>query len=186
MVPVADQASRPWQEALTCFGHCLLTSGTVEAARWTAADSHLGAVQRNFPYKQKARTRKSAAPGLGRVPREVCGGTAGPGFFVELIRQIHAWRDVQRDGVNPGRSPSPTAIPAWPASAQVGSFLAAEKPPPPYLLGCARASRVRAREGRRCRHGSSPPAAGMAWGVLPPAPLVRRPLMGTCGLIADS
>jgi len=57
---------------------------------------------------------------------------------------------------------------------------------PPYLLGCARASRVRAREGRRCRHGSSPPAAGMAWGVLPPAPLVRRPLMGTCGLIADS
>jgi len=57
---------------------------------------------------------------------------------------------------------------------------------PPYLLGCARASRVRAREGRRCRHGFSPPAAGMAWGVLPPAPLVRRPLMGTCGLIADS
>jgi hypothetical protein len=57
---------------------------------------------------------------------------------------------------------------------------------PPYLLGCARASRVRAREVRRCRHGSSPPAAPMAWGVLPPAPLVRGPLMGTCGLIADS
>ena len=57
---------------------------------------------------------------------------------------------------------------------------------PPYLLGCARASRVRAREVRRCRYGSSPPAAGMAWGVLPPARLVREPLMGTCGLIADS
>ena len=30
------------------------------------------------------------------------------------------------------------------------------------------------------------PAAGMAWGVLPPARSVREPLMGTCGLIADS
>jgi len=26
----------------------------------------------------------------------------------------------------------------------------------------------------------------MAWGVLPPARSVREPLMGTCGLIADS
>ena len=57
---------------------------------------------------------------------------------------------------------------------------------PLTFLGVPGASRVRAREGGRCRHGSLPPAAGMAWGVLPPAPLVRGPLMGTCGLIADS
>ena len=36
-------------------------------------------------------------------------------------------------------------------------------------------------EVRRCRYGSLPPAVVMAWGVLPPAPLVREPLMGTCG-----
>jgi hypothetical protein len=33
---------------------------------------------------------------------------------------------------------------------------------------------------RWCRYGSLPPAVVMAWGVLPPAPLVREPLMGTC------
>jgi hypothetical protein len=37
------------------------------------------------------------------------------------------------------------------------------------------------REVRPCRYGSLPPAAVMAWGVLPPALLVREPLMGTCG-----
>ena len=41
-------------------------------------------------------------------------------------------------------------------------------------------------EVRRCRYGSLPPAVVMAWGVLPPARSVREPLMGTCGLIADS
>jgi len=41
-------------------------------------------------------------------------------------------------------------------------------------------------EVRRCRYGSLPPAVVMARGVLPPAQLVREPLMGTCGLIADS
>ena len=42
------------------------------------------------------------------------------------------------------------------------------------------------REVRQCRYGSIPPAAPMAWGVLPPAPSVRGPLMGTCGSIAGS
>src|SRR2546423_5449450 len=39
---------------------------------------------------------------------------------------------------------------------------------------------LRAWEVRRCRHGSRPPVASTAWGVLPPAWWVRRPLMGTC------
>jgi transposase InsO family protein len=44
---------------------------------------------------------------------------------------------------------------------------------------------ILAREFRRCRHGSSPPAAVTAGGCCPARP-VREPLVGTCGLIADS
>ncbi len=57
-------------------------------------------------------------------------------------------------------------------------------PPLPYSTGLSKQDL--GREVRQCRYGSIPPAAPMAWGVLPPAPSVRGPLMGTCGSIAGS
>ncbi len=52
---------------------------------------------------------------------------------------------------------------------------------PPYLLRGRRTTVTVLTGVRWCRYGSLPPAVVMAWGVLPPAPLVREPLMGTCG-----
>jgi hypothetical protein len=85
------------------------------------------------------------------------------------LRAGSAWPAGRRGSSGAAFTPALCAARSVPPRGQAGCSSL-----PPYLLGCARPSRVRAREVRRCRHGCSPPAAGEGSEVLFPGEHEQR------------